>query len=161
MTDTQDQETTIAASISEYIRALLRHNLADERARQERIRELEGSGHRIISGGQTGRLDDGQATWEITDWRTGEPIESGTGNYEAYEVAANRLDPDGKWIHVEHISEGDDSEAGTPQVEPAGVPASLAEALQDWLGMTATPDEDVAAIVGWSVEEVSRHREYA
>ncbi|MGW4781516.1 hypothetical protein ACWEPA_33275 [Streptomyces filamentosus] len=45
------------------------------------------------------------------------------------------------------------------QVDPAGVPTSLAEALQEWLGGLNTPDEDVAAVVGWSVEEVARHRE--
>jgi hypothetical protein len=33
--------------------------------------------------------------------------------------------------------------------------------LQDWLGLSGTPDEDVAEFVGWSVEEVARHREEA
>lgn len=64
-----------------------------------------------------------------------------------------RLDPDGKWLHIDSL----DTEPGS--VDLAGLPASLADALQDWLGSTGTSDEDVAQFVGWSVEEVARHRE--
>ncbi|GAA1319160.1 hypothetical protein OOK39_45670 [Streptomyces sp. NBC_00264] len=39
------------------------------------------------------------------------------------------------------------------------IPGSLADALQDWLGSAGTLDEDVAEFVGWSVDEVARHRE--
>lgn len=99
--------------------------------------------------------DNGLPTWEITDWRTGELIKGGTGSYEAYDAAAVQLAPDGKWIHIDNV--GDE----LTEVEAAGVPASLANALQDWLGSAGTPDEDVAAFVGWSVEEVARHREEA
>lgn len=158
MTNALAHQPLITGPVQQYIEALLRRSLADEQARQERIHEYEQAGHRIIGGGQTGRQDDGEATWEITDWRTGALIEAGTGDYDAYGAAAQRLDPDGKWIHIEHI-EMDDPEASRPEVAPVGVPASLAEALQDWLGMAATSDEDVAAVVGWSVEEVGRHRE--
>ncbi|MFE1271312.1 hypothetical protein [Streptomyces sp. NPDC058758] len=118
------------------------------------MEELEKAGHRIVGGGQTGRQEDGQATWDITDWRTGEAIAEGVGDYDAYGEASQRLDPDGKWIHIDHIEHMD-----TPQMDPAGVPASLAEALQEWLDRLSTTDEDVAAVVGWSVEEVARHRE--
>jgi hypothetical protein len=39
--------------------------------------------------------------------------------------------------------------------------SSLADALQDWLESAGTSDEDVAQFVGWSGEEVARHREEA
>lgn len=138
-------------AIRDYIRALLRHDLVNEEARQERIRNYEKSGRHIIDGGQTG-----QDAWEIRDWRTGVIIAEGGGGLSGYDVAAQRHDPDDKWLHIDQIEEGSASE-----VEHAGLPISLAEALRDWMGMTATPDEDVAAVVGWSVEEVSRHRECA
>ncbi|MGW2183955.1 hypothetical protein ACWCXX_39495 [Streptomyces sp. NPDC001732] len=154
MTDTTTGQTAgTDTAVCEYVRALLRVRLADEQARQERIRTLEKAGHRIVNGGQTsGGSDDVQA-WEITDWRTGDLIVNGTGDYTAYDEAAQRLDPDGKWLHIDNLDED-----GT-EVEPVGIPASLAEALQDWLG--SAPDEDVAEFVGWSVEEVTRHREEA
>ena len=155
MTDTIVQMAAADTALREYVRALLRHNLADEQARQERIRDLEKAGHRIVGGGQTGMSEDGQATWEITDWRTGNLIMDGTGSYEAYDAAAHRLDPDGKWIHIDNIDDD------PTEVEFDGMPASLANALQDWLGTTSTPDEDVASFVGWSVEEVARQREEA
>ncbi|MER6504855.1 hypothetical protein ABT218_37550 [Streptomyces sp. NPDC001455] len=58
-------------------------------------------------------------------------------------------------MHIDILGED-----GT-EVEPVGVPGSLADALQDWLGSTGTPDEDVAEFVGRSVEGVTRHREEA
>ncbi|MFJ4887816.1 hypothetical protein [Streptomyces sp. NPDC088731] len=155
MTDTTtDQTAETDTAVREYVRALLRVRLADEQARQERIRALEKEGHRFVDGGQTGRTDDDQATWEITDWRTGELLASGTGD-DAYDVEGARLDPDGKWLHIDHVEEA------MTKVEPVGIPTSLADALQDWLGVSSTPDEDVAEFVGWSVEEVARHREEA
>lgn len=151
MTDIRDQQLTSDTSIREYIRALLRHDLVNEEARQERIRGYEKSERRIIDGGQTG-----QDTWEITDWRTGEFIAAGTTGITGYDAAAQQHDPDHKWLHIDQIEE-----ASANEVEHAGLPVSLADALQDWLGMSSTSDEDIAAVVGWSVEEVSRHRECA
>ncbi|MFD9053441.1 hypothetical protein [Streptomyces zaomyceticus] len=153
MTDTTSTPL-ITGPVQQYIEALLRQSLADEQARTERIEELEKAGHRIVGGGQTGRQEDGQATWDITDWRTGETILEGVGDYDAYGAAGQRLDPDGMWFHIDRVDGRE-----PPLVDPEGVPASLANALQDWLGGLYTPDEDVAAVVGWSVEEVARHRE--
>lgn len=153
MTNTTAQMAAADAAVREYCRAVLRRNLADEEARQTRIRELEKAGHRFISGGQTSSGDDEVQTWAITDWRTGDLIVHGAGGIEAYDATAARLDPDGKWLHIDTVDEG-----GAP-VEFPGIPASLADFLQDWLG--AAPDEDVASFVGWSVEEVARHREEA
>lgn len=137
-------------AIRDYVRALLRQRRLDEEARQESIRALEASGHRIVGGGQTG-----QASWEITDWRTGAVLASGTGDHRDYDDAASRLDPDGNWLHIDNI------DSDPTIVEPAGIPASLADALQDWLGSTGTTAEDVAQFVGWSTDDVARHLEEA
>ncbi|MEU9849221.1 hypothetical protein [Streptomyces sp. NPDC047985] len=162
MTDTTtDLPTGTDAAVREYVRALLHARLADEQARQERIRAFEKAGHRIIGGGQTSGGSDDVQTWEITDWRTGDLIVNGTGGYTAYDEATQRLDPDGKWLHIDSFDEDGEDEEGGTEVEPVGIPDSLADALQDWLGMSSTPDEDIAEFVGWSVEEVSRHREEA
>lgn len=150
MADNAGAQPGTDTAVRDYVRALLRQRRADEDARLERIHALEADGHRIIDGGQTG-----QDTWEITDWRTGETLVAGDGGYEAYGAAATRLDPDGKWRHVDTLDDD------PTDVEPAGIPASLADALQDWLGSTGTPDDDVAEFVGWSVDEVARHREEA
>lgn len=134
--------------VRDYVQALLRQYRTDEDARQERIRALEAEGRRIVDGGQTG-----QDAWAITDWRTGNLIAKGTGGHRDYDAAAARLDPDGKWLHIDTV------DADPVNVEPVGIPASLADALQDWLGSAGTADEDVAEFVGWSVEDIARHRE--
>lgn len=152
LADRQQQGSTGSSdtAVRDYVRALLRQYRADEDARQERIRALEAEGRRIVDGGQTG-----EDTWTITDWRTGELIDFGTGDHRHYDAATRRLDPDGKWLHIDNV----DADLG--DVEPVGIPDSLAGALQDWLGSAGTADEDVAAFVGWPVEEVTRHREEA
>lgn len=156
MTDTTTETTGTGTgtdtAVREYLRAHLRCRLTDENARLDRIRALEAAGHRMVDGGQTGRTEDDQATWEITDWRTGEVLASGIGD-NAYDSEGARLDPDGKWLHIDNVEED------MAEVESAGFPASLADFLQDWLGSAGTSDEDVAEFVGWSVEEVARHRE--
>ncbi|MFE1949892.1 hypothetical protein ACFW9D_05420 [Streptomyces sp. NPDC059524] len=148
MTVTHTPKTGSDTAVRDYVQALLRQIRADEDARQETIRALETDGHRIISGGQTG-----EDAWDITDWRTGDLIANGTGNYDDYGAAVERLDPDGKWRHIDHV------DSDPTIVEPVGIPDSLADALQDWLGSSATTDEDVAEFVGWSLDEVTRHRE--
>ena len=137
-------------AVRDYVQALLRQYRLDEEARQESIRALEAVGRRIVDGGQTGPNQ-----WEIRDWRSGETLASGSGGIDAYDEAGARLDPDGTWLHLENVP------SDLTSVPPIGLPASLAEALQDWLGMASTTDEDVAQLVGWSVAEVARHREEA
>jgi hypothetical protein len=150
MTDTQRPQSGTDTAVRDYVQALLRQHRSDEEARQERIRALEAAGHRIVDGGQTS-----QDEWEITDWRTGETLASGADGLRGYEAAGERLDPDGKWLHIDRL----DTEY--TKVEPVGIPDSLADALEDWLGLAGTSDEDVAEFVGWSVEDVARHREQA
>ncbi|MFE5842105.1 hypothetical protein ACFQ7N_10705 [Streptomyces niveus] len=138
--------------IRDCVQAMLRQNLADEQARQERISSYEKNGRRVVNGGQTG-----ESSWEITDWRTGDVLATGTGGYDAYDDAARRLDPGGRWIHVDHFDVDFEDEEDEPEYAP-GVPASLAEALREWLDLNSTPNEDVAVVAGWSAEEVDRHR---
>lgn len=150
MTDTTTSTPLLTGPVQQYIEALLRRSLADRQARLVRIEELEKAGHRIIEGGETHN-----DAWDITDWRTGSLIERGIGGYDGYLHAVKRLDPNEMWILHENIG---DVEEEIP-VDPAGVPDSLADSLQDWLGWANTSDKDVAAVVGWSVEEVTRHRQ--
>lgn len=150
MTGTRNSQTGTDTAVRDYVQALLRQQRSDEDARKERIRALEAAGRRIVDGGQTG-----QESWEITDWRTGETLASGTGGIDAYDEAGARLDPDGTWLYIDTL------DTDPVDVEPVGIPASLADALQDWLGYASTTDEDVAQFVGWSVEDVSRHRQEA
>ncbi|MGW3383336.1 hypothetical protein ACWDCO_24510 [Streptomyces albogriseolus] len=149
MTDTATQASTDTA-VRDYVRALLRQHRSNEDTRLAAIEAAEKAGHRIVDGGQTG-----QDTWEITDWRTGEVLASGDDGLNGYGEAANRLDSAGKLLHIDSL----DTEYA--RVAPVGIPDSLADALEDWLGMAATTDEDVAQVAGWSVEEVARHREQA
>ncbi|MFD6248889.1 hypothetical protein, partial [Streptomyces roseolus] len=48
-------------------------------------------------------MTNGQATWNVTDWRTGDTIAEGVGDYDAYGEAGQRLDPDGKWFRIDRI----------------------------------------------------------
>jgi hypothetical protein len=150
VTDTHTPQAGTDTAVRNYVQALLRQYRSDEDTRQERVHAMETAGHRIVNGGQTS-----QDEWEITDWRTGETLASGADGMNGYDAAASRLDPDGTWLHIDTL----DTEY--TKVEPVGIPASLADALEDWLGSASTPDEDVAEFVGWSVEDVARHREGA
>lgn len=143
------QQTALDGPIREYICELLRANLAAEEAREEEIRRLEDTGHRIVNGSQTG-----MNSWEITDWRSGELIEAGSNGLDGYDAAAARLDPTGMWLHIDHVDEGIDE----LPVNSFGLPDSLAAALREWLSLLSTPDKDVAAVTGWSVEEIQRYR---
>ncbi|MFF2080588.1 hypothetical protein ACFVXG_38220 [Kitasatospora sp. NPDC058162] len=143
------QQTALDGPIREYICELLRANLAAEEARESEVRRLEEAGHRIVNGGQTG-MD----SWEITDWRSGALIEASTNGLDGYDAAADRPDPTGMWFHIDHVGEGVDE----LQVSSFGLPESLAEALREWLSLRSTPDKDVAAVTGWSADEVQRHR---
>ncbi|MFE9427762.1 hypothetical protein ACFYNO_32925 [Kitasatospora sp. NPDC006697] len=143
------QQMALDGPIREYIGELLCANLAAEEAREEEIRRLEEAGHRIVNGGQTG-MD----SWEITDWRSDALIEAGSNGLDGYDAAAARLDPTGTWFHIDHVGEDVDE----VPVNTFGLPDSLAEALREWLSLRSTPDKDVAAVTGWSAEEIQRHR---
>ncbi|WP_155368085.1 hypothetical protein [Catellatospora vulcania] len=132
--------------VQEYVRRYLVAQREAERSLADAIDKLQASGHRIIDGGLTG-----QTTWEYTDWHTGEVIASGDDGTRDDEVLA-ALDPDQVFIHIGDIAR--------QWVEPdnPGIPHSLAGALEDWVDLLSTPDEDIARFVGWSVVDVEAAR---
>ncbi|MBL7258789.1 hypothetical protein [Paractinoplanes lichenicola] len=49
-------------------------------------------------------------------------------------------------------------EAYWPDVVTAGVPPSLRRALEEWVTQDSTPDEEIAAFIGWPVPKVREYR---
>ena len=138
-----------------HVRKLLEALLLDGSDEATRIAELEASGHRIVSGGQTDSYDEsGKTSWVVTDWRTGEVLLKGRSSLQGMDEAIAGSDPDGTWYHIDHVIMG----ADPTEVVTEGIPRSLASALDDWIGMMSTTDEDVAEFVGWPVEKVRRCR---
>ncbi|BCJ75768.1 hypothetical protein CS0771_53120 [Catellatospora sp. IY07-71] len=132
--------------VKEYVRRYLVAQREAERDLSDAIGRLEADGRRIIDGGQTS-----PTTWQYTDWHTGEIIASGDDRTRDDEVLA-ALDPDGAFLHVDNITRR--------PVEPEnpGIPLSLAGALEDWVDLLDTPDEDIARFVGWTVQDVADAR---
>lgn len=137
-------------AVREHICRVLEASNHDDQARLRRVEELERDGHRIVGGGQTSA--DG---WEISDWRTGELLAQGVGGLKGFDAETDRLDPDGKWFHCDHVSD----DVPSSEIETPGIPVSLGYAIQDWLAMLATSDEEVAEFIGWPVERVRALRE--
>ncbi|MFE5479717.1 hypothetical protein ACFQ9R_28700 [Nocardia sp. NPDC056541] len=131
-----------------YVRALLSGHAGEADLRDAEIRALQAQGRRIVDGGQIDR-----DTWEITDWATGAMIAYGAEGLDGYYEAAQRLDPEGTWIHIDHIGP---ALTDRPTVE--GVPTSLGTALADWIGSRGTTDEEVAEFIEWPVDKVSAAR---
>ncbi len=138
-------------AVKTHVRKILLACRADTETTNAKIREIEAAGGRIVTGGQTGEYDDhGGCDWEIEDWRTGEILAEGHGARADFDAAWTRLDPDGRWRHVDRIH-ADPTDA-TPT---EGVPRSLADALDDW-ACTPAHTDDVAAFVGWTADDVRR-----
>jgi len=131
-----------------------------EDRREARIQELETQGRRIVDGGQTSSYgEDGKCDWEITDWRTGEVIASGRGTIEDYDAAGDASDPEHHFFHIDHVSDDDDPLAPPYDVRPTeGVPDSLSRALIEWAENSGTSNEDIAIVLGWSIEKVAEFR---
>ena len=62
------------------------------------------------------------------------------------------LDPDGMFIHIDNLAQ----QRARP--DNPGIPHSLAGALEDWVDLLTTPDEDNARFVGWPVADVAAAR---
>lgn len=135
--------------VKEHIRRVLEANRRGDDTKLERAEELERSGRRIVNGGQISG-----DSWEITDWRTGELIAEGSDGLTGYDLTADRLDPNGTWFHADHLS-GDEPE---PYVATPGMPPSLGQAIEEWVDMLSTPDEEIAEFIGWPVEKVREYR---
>ncbi|GAA2355566.1 hypothetical protein Cme02nite_48240 [Catellatospora methionotrophica] len=132
--------------VQEYVRRYLVAQREAERSLAEAIEKLEASGHRIIDGGQTG-----QTTWQYTDWHTGEILASGDDR-TSDDAALRALDPDEAFLHIDDIARQ------SAEPENPGIPQSLATALEDWVDLLTTPDEDIARFVGWTPQDVAAAR---
>src|SRR5262245_19229661 len=94
-------------------------------------------GVRLVSGGQTGPYDDtGRCPWQVTDWRTGEVIATGTSSLDEFNAAWCQLDPNNQWFQVDRV--GDQVPVTSPSTP--GLPPTLVSALADWVGAMGTPD---------------------
>jgi hypothetical protein len=111
---------------------------------------LERDGRHLFDGGQVG-----PDTWEIYDWRTKELLAKGTGGFEGYDAALDRLDPDGVFYDSDNLCDA----VPFPHVQTPGVPSSLSEVLEEWTLSRHAPAEEVAAFIGWTVEKVVAYRE--
>jgi hypothetical protein len=105
--------------LRDHIRRVLTAYLVDDQDFARRVRELESSGYRMISGGQT--LGE---NWEIHEWRTGKLIAEGSGGLDGYDATCEQLGPDGMWYDVDNVrNDLPYSEAGeTPGIPPSLVP---------------------------------------
>lgn len=148
-TSTQNTRSGTDA-VREHARRVLEATRSDDQARLRHAEELERAGHRIVDGGQTSG-----DSWAIYDWRTNHLLAEGDTGIEGYDAVAERLDPDEKWFHCDHLW----NEVPLSDVETPGVPPSLGRAIEDWIGTTSTPDTEIAEFVGWSVDSVRAHRE--
>lgn len=136
-----------------HVRKILRAIAATNAAEAAVLKRIEDEGHRIVEGGG---INGG--VWHIADWRTGEMLASGDGGFEEYEAAGRRLDPEGRWIHIDHVH-GDNPWDGYDISPTDGIPPTLSDALVDWVEHGNTPTEEVAQIAGWSEEETARYLE--
>jgi hypothetical protein len=134
-------------AIRDHIRKILHSNANYDKARDELVAKLEADGRQIITGGQTG-VD----TWEIIDWRTGKRLAAGGNGLDGYDDAAARLDPEGRWRHIDVIE--DDIPLSNPRTN--GIPSGLATALQDWIDSAMTTPEEIAEVAAIDVAEVRR-----
>ena len=134
--------------LQQHVRNVLEAVYALDQAHLGRLEQLERDGHRIVDGGQIG-----QKSWEVTDWRTGQQLAVGHDGLEEYEEVCERLGVPGKWFHRDHVDDEVFAVVDTP-----GVPATLAESLQEWVEQSGTPDSEIAELAGWPVEKVHRLR---
>ena len=149
-------ERGMASAVEACARVLLENSVDCTNAIKTRMAELEADGRRIVGGGI-----DGQGTWDIADWQTGQILAQGTDGTGGYDRAVDRLDADGMaMFHVDHIFP-DVYGAFDELPQVPGVPESLADALREWLGATCRSDQDLAEVSGLSLTEVAALRQAA
>jgi hypothetical protein len=120
----------------DYIRAVLAQAEAGNAAIEARARELEASGHRIISGARTTPYGhDGKCGWEITDWRSGEILAKGHSTVEDHGEAIDRLQRefDVVFYHEDPVEDAADQQGGYLDHPETDLPVNLADSLQTWV----------------------------
>jgi hypothetical protein len=94
--------------IRRHVAAVLVANKILVAQREAALREREAAGVRIIDGGQTSTPDEqGRSAGEVRDWRTGQVLESGVGQFEDYVSALDRLDPGQRWVLIDNLRNDD------------------------------------------------------
>jgi hypothetical protein len=88
-----------------------------------KAREREAEGYRIVAGGQTGPHVDGLASWELTDWRTGDPVASGRG-LDSFQAVFEEH----RWWHIDSVT----YDLPSPVPDSVGLPPGLGTALAQW-----------------------------
>jgi hypothetical protein len=126
-------DAAVGALLLRHAREAVRRSLAYDAVLAQRRRELEAEGYLLVGGCGPGA----EAGWEITDYRTGRVLASGSA--DDYEAAVMRLDAEvvagggrGIW-HDDHVADTAAAEAllDLPPA-PRGIPAALADAVADW-----------------------------
>lgn len=141
------------SALRTHVRKILRALDAADAAEAAAVKKVEDDGHRIVDGGSLG--DD---EWNIADWRTGEVLASGSDGYDEYCAVLDRLDPEGRWVHIDRIH--DDKPWTDYDITPTdGIPPSLSDALVDWAENRGTPAEEIAQVAGWPEEEAAECRQ--
>ena len=122
---------------------LVQADLAYDSLLEAERRQLEAAGHRLIGGGQTSG-----ERWEITDVRTGELIAEGDGGIDGFDATTERLDPEGKWVHIDQIktTEIDPFDVAVDRLVQQGIPRGLIAAIGEWA--TFASDEELENYLG-------------
>jgi hypothetical protein len=110
-------------AIRKHVTAVIEANEGFDEDMARRARTKEAEGFRIVDGGQTGPHEEGLAPWELTDWRSGEVVATGTG-LESFQAMFERE----RWWHVDSLN----YEPVVPTPEPGSLPPGLARALANW-----------------------------
>jgi hypothetical protein len=129
--------------VRQHARKVLRAPFVAEEARRRRAREILRSGRRVVQGRLTSAT-----RWELRDWLTGTVVACGEDG------------PAGLRAALTGAYHADDLYAEIPGSGPAtpGLPPSLGQAIEEWVSAWSTPDEEIAAFVGWPVAKVREHR---
>jgi hypothetical protein len=115
------------AVILRYIQTLIARNEELDAAELAAIARVEAEGKRVVFGGDSGRRNsEGEAIWEVQDWRTKEVIAKGEGPYESYLAAWEGTN----WVNADVVT-AEDEDLELPDHD--GLPESLAQALAEWV----------------------------
>ncbi|MBL7261568.1 hypothetical protein [Paractinoplanes lichenicola] len=122
---------------ADYVRSYLQAPFLADEARRLRALEIVRAGGRVVVGGMISA-----DRWELRDWLTDELVREGSAGP----------------VSLLGLCHADTLYADGPEPEVETVPLSLRRALEDWVCEPATPDEDIAAFVGWPVGRVRELR---
>ncbi|WP_430782372.1 hypothetical protein [Actinoplanes sp. G11-F43] len=129
--------------VQEHVQRLLEAPSRAEAARLDHARHIARTGRRVVCG-----FPSPGGGWELRDWLTGAVIARGDDGPAGLRAAsAGHYDADDLFTDV-------------PSADPVtpGIPPSLHRAIEQWLFEPGTPDQEIAAFVGWPVAKVREHR---